>query len=96
MQKFAVRDYTATPGNRGAWCPHRAEGDVTHFVNLTFWDDFERRRLLVGCDLSLDLTNTFSKRAHMAVIQTKLALAFPGNWILPHLRSVVSVQSIVT
>jgi hypothetical protein len=34
MQKFAVRDYTATPGNRGAWCLHRTEGDVRHFVNL--------------------------------------------------------------
>jgi len=41
MQKSAVRDYTATAGNSGALCPHQTEGDVTHFVNLTFWDDFD-------------------------------------------------------
>jgi hypothetical protein len=49
-QKFAVRDYTVTPGNRGAWCLHRTEGDVTHFVNLTFWDDFDAIKGFAGED----------------------------------------------
>jgi hypothetical protein len=50
MQKFAIRDYTATPGNRGAWCLHRTQGDVTHFLNLTFWDDFDAIKRFAGKD----------------------------------------------
>ena len=50
MQKLAIRDYTATPGNRGAWCLHRSEGDVTHFLNLTFWDDFDTIKRFAGED----------------------------------------------
>jgi hypothetical protein len=48
MQKFAIRDYTATPGNRGAWCLHRTGGDVTHFLDLTFWDDFDAIKRFAG------------------------------------------------
>jgi heme-degrading monooxygenase HmoA len=50
MQKFAVRHYTATQGNRGARCVHRTEGGVTHFVNLTFWDDFDAIKRFAGED----------------------------------------------
>jgi len=50
MQKVAIRDYTATPGNRGAWCLHHTEGDVTHFLNLTFWDDFNAIKRFAGED----------------------------------------------
>jgi heme-degrading monooxygenase HmoA len=50
MQKVAIRDYTTTPGNRGAWCLHRSEGDVTHFLNLTFWDDFDAIKRFAGED----------------------------------------------
>ena len=52
MQKFAIRDYTATPGNRGAWCLHRTERDLTHFVNLTFWDDVDAIKRFAGEDYS--------------------------------------------
>src|SRR4029450_1102998 len=50
MQKFAIRDYTATPGSRGAWCLHRSEGNVTHFLNLTFWDDVDAIKRFAGED----------------------------------------------
>ena len=39
MRKVALPDYKSTPGNRGAWCLHRVEGDVAHFDMLTYWDD---------------------------------------------------------
>ena len=35
MQRIALPEYRATPGNRGAWCLRRADGDVTHFEMLT-------------------------------------------------------------
>ena len=41
MRKVALPDYKSTPGNRGAWCLHRVEGEVAHFDMLTFWDDIE-------------------------------------------------------
>jgi hypothetical protein len=50
MRTIAFPEYRATRGNRGAWCLHPPEEDVTHFEMLTFWDDSEaikhrRRRL---------------------------------------------------
>jgi hypothetical protein len=53
MQTIAVPDYRATRGNRGAWCLHRSEGDVTHFEMLTFWDDSDAIKLFAGNDYSL-------------------------------------------
>jgi hypothetical protein len=42
-----------TPGNLGAWCLHRTEGDVTHFEMLTFWDNTDAIRRFAGDDYSL-------------------------------------------
>jgi hypothetical protein len=39
MRTIALPEYQSTPGNRGAWCLSRTEGDLTHFEMLTFWDD---------------------------------------------------------
>jgi hypothetical protein len=39
MLDIAIPDYRSVPGNRGAWCLHREEGEVVHFEMLTFWDD---------------------------------------------------------
>ena len=51
MREVALPDYHRTPGNRGAWCLTRAEGDVTHFEMLTFWDDFAAIRRFAGDDV---------------------------------------------
>ena len=40
MREVALPDYRATEGNLGAWCLHRAEGDVTHVEMLTLWHDW--------------------------------------------------------
>jgi hypothetical protein len=53
MQTIALPEYRATRGNRGAWCLHRPEGDVTHFEMLTFWDDSDAIKRFAGADYSL-------------------------------------------
>jgi hypothetical protein len=53
MGKIALPEYRATPGNRGAWCLQRTEGDVTHFEMLTFWDNTDAIKHFAGDDYSL-------------------------------------------
>ena len=50
MREVALPEYKATPGNRGAWCLRRADGDVTHFEMLTFWDDIAAVQRFAGLD----------------------------------------------
>lgn len=50
MRKIALPEYLATPGNRGAWCLCRKEGNVTHFEMLTFWDDVNAIKRFAGDD----------------------------------------------
>ena len=50
MRNVALPEYLATQGNRGAWCLHRAEGDITHFEMLTFWDDVDAIKRFAGDD----------------------------------------------
>jgi len=50
MRRIALPEYQATPGNRGAWCLYRTEGNVTHFEMLTFWDDAEAIKRFAGDD----------------------------------------------
>ena len=50
MRSVAIPDYKATPGNLGAWCLHRAEGDVVHFQMLSFWPDIDSIRRFAGED----------------------------------------------
>ena len=33
--------YRATSGNKGAWVLRRLEGDMAHFITLSFWDSHE-------------------------------------------------------
>jgi hypothetical protein len=50
MRTVAIPDYQSVPGNCGAWCLHRDEGDVTHVQMLTFWDDIEAIKRFAGDD----------------------------------------------
>lgn len=36
-----LRDYTATPGNRGVHVLRRIDGDVAEFTLLTFWESWD-------------------------------------------------------
>jgi len=50
LQK-SLPDYRATPGNRGVRVLRRAEGDVVHFLLVTFWDSFDAIRAFAGDDV---------------------------------------------
>ena len=50
MREVALPDYKSTPGNRGAWCLTRRDGEVTHFEMLTFWTDLDAVRRFAGDD----------------------------------------------
>jgi hypothetical protein len=50
MRRFALPEYLATRGNRGAWCLCRTEAEVTHFEMLTFWDDTDAIKRFAGDD----------------------------------------------
>ena len=50
MRDVAIPDYRSTPGNLGAWCLHRAEGDVVHVQMLSFWPDLAAIKRFAGED----------------------------------------------
>ncbi|HEV2866240.1 MAG TPA: hypothetical protein VGX37_06965 [Allosphingosinicella sp.] len=52
MVEVALPDYQSTQGNAGAWCLHRAEGDVVHVEMLTFWADKAAIRRFAGDDMA--------------------------------------------
>ena len=52
MSKVALPDYRSTPGNRGAWCLHRAEGEIVHVEMFTLWEDEAAIRRFAGDDIS--------------------------------------------
>ena len=52
MRDVALPNYRATEGNIGAWCLHRAEGDVLHVEMFTLWDDWDAIRRFAGDDVA--------------------------------------------
>jgi heme-degrading monooxygenase HmoA len=53
LHKTGIPDYRHTPGNRGAWVLRRLEGEVAHFVTLTFWESREAIRGFAGEDIEV-------------------------------------------
>ena len=47
----AIPDYQSVDGNICVHILERAEGDVTHFITLTFWKDLESIRAFAGEDV---------------------------------------------
>jgi heme-degrading monooxygenase HmoA len=47
----AIPDYQSVPGNRSVHVLERGEGDVTHFITLTFWDSLDAIRAFAGEDI---------------------------------------------
>ncbi|NEX92122.1 antibiotic biosynthesis monooxygenase [Caulobacter sp. 17J65-9] len=50
MRAVVLPDYRGVPGNRGAWCMRRDDGEIVHFELLSFWDDVEAVKLFAGED----------------------------------------------
>ena len=49
-REVGLSDYRSTPGNRGAWCFSRREGEIVHIETLSFWDDLEAIKRFAGED----------------------------------------------
>jgi heme-degrading monooxygenase HmoA len=47
----AMPDYRGTPGNLGAQVLRRDEGDIAHFVTLSYWEDEGAIRAFAGDDV---------------------------------------------
>ena len=50
LNERAIADYRAVPGNLSVHVLERGDGDVTHFMTLTFWRDFDAIRAFAGAD----------------------------------------------
>jgi heme-degrading monooxygenase HmoA len=53
LNHSGIPDYRRTPGNLGAWVFRRIEGDVAHFITLTFWESREAIRAFAGDNIEL-------------------------------------------
>lgn len=47
----AIPDYQSVPGNLSVHILERADGDVTHFITLTFWESLDAIRAFAGDDV---------------------------------------------
>lgn len=49
----AIPDYQSIEGNISVHILERTEGDVTHFITLTFWEDMESIKAFAGEDVNV-------------------------------------------
>jgi heme-degrading monooxygenase HmoA len=47
----AISDYQSVQGNLSVHILERKEGDITHFITLTFWKDMDSIRAFAGDDV---------------------------------------------
>lgn len=50
LLETGLREYRATPGNRGVFTLRRIEGDVAHFLLVTLWDSIAAIKAFAGED----------------------------------------------
>jgi heme-degrading monooxygenase HmoA len=48
LNERAIPDYRSVAGNLSVHILEREEGEVTHFITLTFWQDLESIRAFAG------------------------------------------------
>jgi len=53
LYKSGIPAYRATPGNKGAWVLRRTNGDVTHFITLSFWESHDAIVAFAGDDIDV-------------------------------------------
>ena len=49
--RTAIPDYQSVQGNLSVHILEREEGDITHFITLTFWEDLDSIRAFAGDDV---------------------------------------------
>ncbi|MFL6259307.1 MAG: antibiotic biosynthesis monooxygenase family protein [Thermoanaerobaculia bacterium] len=50
LLRTGVADYAGTPGNHGVHVLRRVEGEVAHFLLITYWESVEAIRRFAGED----------------------------------------------
>jgi heme-degrading monooxygenase HmoA len=53
LHESGIRDYAATPGNRGIWMLVDRSGEATEFTLLTLWESEDAIRAFAGDDIRL-------------------------------------------
>ena len=53
LNESGMPDYRQTPGNRGAWVFRRIEGDIAHFVTISYWESREAIARFAGKDIEV-------------------------------------------
>ena len=51
LEATGIKDYRATPGNRGVQVLRRATGEWVEFVLITLWDSLDAIRAFAGEDI---------------------------------------------
>lgn len=51
LKESGLKEYRATPGNRGVIVLRRTEGDRSHFLLISYWDSFDAIRRFAGPSL---------------------------------------------
>ena len=51
LEATGLKDYAATPGNRGVRVLRRIAGDEAEFLLITFWDSLDAIRAFAGPDI---------------------------------------------
>ncbi len=53
LNERAIPDYRSIEGNLGVYILEREEGEVTHFVTLTFWESLDAIKNFAGDDAEM-------------------------------------------
>jgi heme-degrading monooxygenase HmoA len=51
LRETGLKEYRATPGNRGAWVLRRLDGERCEFVTVSVWDSLDDVRGFAGDDV---------------------------------------------
>jgi heme-degrading monooxygenase HmoA len=51
LREMGIREYRATPGNRGCYVLRRLEGERAHFLLISLWESLDAIREFVGDDV---------------------------------------------
>ena len=51
LNTYAISDYQSVEGNLSVHILERREGDITHFITLTLWKDWDSIKAFAGDDV---------------------------------------------
>jgi heme-degrading monooxygenase HmoA len=76
LRGTGLKEYRATPGNRGAWVLRRVDGDRCEFVTVSVWDSLDDVRRFAGEDVDAAV---FYPEDDAFLVERELTV---GHWVL--------------